>query len=87
MSTKPENVAYITCSKCLIEKQLDKFYKRGQICCDCNNEKRRQKYKNDEEKISMCAESAPGNEYKNKRKSPVIKIESCLFLTVVKFDS
>ena len=49
MSTKPENVAYITCSKCLIEKQLDKFYKRGQICCDCNNEKRRQKYKNDEQ--------------------------------------
>jgi hypothetical protein len=49
--------------------------------------KTKAKYKNEEEKISMCAESAPGNEYRNKRKSPVIKIESCLFLTVVKFDS
>jgi hypothetical protein len=49
MTTKPENVAYITCSKCFIEKQEEKFYKRGKICCDCNNEKRRQKYKNDEE--------------------------------------
>ena len=49
MTTKPENVAYITCSKCLIEKQTDKFYKHGKICCDCNNEKRRLKYKNDEE--------------------------------------
>jgi hypothetical protein len=49
MNTKPINVALITCSKCLIEKKSEYFYKRGKICCDCNNEKRRQKYKNDEE--------------------------------------
>ena len=49
MTTKPENVAYMTCSKCLVEKQAEYFYKRGKICCNCNNEKRRQKYKNDEE--------------------------------------
>jgi len=49
MTTKPENVTYRTCSKCLFEKQENCFYKRGKICCDCNNEKRRQKYKNDEE--------------------------------------
>ena len=49
MTTKPENVTYLTCSKCLIEKQEINFYKHGKICCDCNNEKRRQKYKNDEE--------------------------------------
>lgn len=49
MTTKPENVACITCSKCLVEKQEDNFYKHGKICCDCNNQKRRLKYKNDEE--------------------------------------
>ena len=49
MTTKPINVALITCSKCLIEKKSEHFYKHGKICCDCNNEKRRQKYKNDEE--------------------------------------
>ena len=49
MTTKLENVAYIACSKCFLEKQEEQFYKRGKICCDCNNEKRRQKYKNDEE--------------------------------------
>lgn len=49
MTTKPINVALITCSKCLFEKQSEHFYKHGKICCDCNNEKRRQKYKNDEE--------------------------------------
>jgi hypothetical protein len=49
MTTKPENVTYTTCSKCLVEKQVQYFYTRGKICCDCNNEKRRQKYKNDDE--------------------------------------
>jgi hypothetical protein len=49
MDTKPENVTYKTCSNCLIEKQTEDFYKRGKICCNCNNEKRRQKYKDDEE--------------------------------------
>lgn len=49
MTTKPDNVTYITCSKCFIEKQDVSFYKRGKICCDCNNERRREKYKTDEE--------------------------------------
>jgi len=49
MDTKPENVAYKTCSKCSFEKQEICFYNRGKICRDCNNEKRRQKYNNDEE--------------------------------------
>ncbi len=47
--TKPENVASIKCSKCLVEKTISEFYKRGKICCSCNNEKRREKYKNNEE--------------------------------------
>lgn len=34
-----------------------------------------QQHLNEEEKISICAESLPGNEYRNKTKSPVIKIE------------
>jgi len=48
MTTKPENDTYKTCSKCLVEKHSENFYKRGKICCNCKNEKRRQKYQNDE---------------------------------------
>jgi len=58
MNTKPENVAYMTCSKCLIEKQTGDFYKSGKICCDCNNERRRLKYKNDEEYRKKLIKSA-----------------------------
>ena len=58
MTTKPENVTYITCSKCLVEKQEENFYKRGKICCNCNNETRRQKYKNDEEHRQKLIELA-----------------------------
>lgn len=47
--TKLENVTYKICSNCKENKSTDKFYKRGLICCECNNFKRRQKYKNDEE--------------------------------------
>jgi len=49
MTTKPENVVNKTCSKCEETKPLGEFYKRGLICCECNNSKRRQKYKNNEE--------------------------------------
>ena len=48
-STKLENVTYKICSKCEETKPLDDFYKRGLICCDCNNSRRREKYKNNEE--------------------------------------
>ena len=48
-TTNLENVAYKICSKCDENKPIDKFYKRGLICCECNNYKRRQKYKTDEE--------------------------------------
>jgi hypothetical protein len=48
-TTKPENVASKKCSKCEETKSFDKFYTRGAICCDCNNFKRREKYKNDED--------------------------------------
>lgn len=48
--TKPENVTLIIkCSKCLLEKTVSEFYKSGKICCSCNNEKRRNKYKTNEE--------------------------------------
>jgi hypothetical protein len=47
--TKPESVAQKKCSNCKEDKTIDKFYKRGAICCECNNSKRRQKYKNDDE--------------------------------------
>ena len=54
MTTKLENVAYIACSKCFLEKQEEQFYKRGKICCDCNNEKRRQKYKKEVFNAATC---------------------------------
>lgn len=47
--TKLEKVASIKCSKCLIEKTVSEFYKHRKICCSCNNEKRREQYKNNEE--------------------------------------
>ena len=47
--TKPENVTYKICSNCKENKNSDNFYKHGLICCECNNSKRRQKYKDNEE--------------------------------------
>jgi hypothetical protein len=48
-TTKPVNGAYKCCSKCYENKSADKYYKRGSICCECNNFNRRQKYKTDEQ--------------------------------------
>ena len=50
-TTKLENVTYKICSNCEENKNSDNFYKRGLICCECNNSKRRQKYKYNEEYI------------------------------------
>ena len=37
-----------TCSKCSVEKKVDAFYKNGKnICRECNNIMRREKYNND----------------------------------------
>ena len=47
-STKPKIVTKI-CSNCNDEKRIDEFYTRGNICCECNNYNRREKYKNNEE--------------------------------------
>jgi hypothetical protein len=49
MNTKPNNVAQKTCSKCNIIKTNDNYYNTGNVCCECNNLKRRTKYKNDED--------------------------------------
>jgi hypothetical protein len=57
-STKLENVASIKCSKCLVEKT-------GKICCICNNEKRREKYKNNEEYRKRIIKLA--TDYKHKK--------------------
>jgi len=48
-TTNPKTVTYKHCSKCETDKSLDKFYSRGSICCECNNNKRREKYKNNDE--------------------------------------
>jgi hypothetical protein len=47
--TNPQKVTSFKCSKCLIEKTSIEFYRHGKICCNCNNEKRREQYKNNEE--------------------------------------
>jgi hypothetical protein len=50
MTTKPESDTTKYCSKCEKEKDIDEFYKdRSSICRDCNNNRRREKYKNDED--------------------------------------
>jgi hypothetical protein len=48
-STKPKNVTYKFCSNCEENKPTDKFYKSGVNCSICHNNKRREKYKNNEE--------------------------------------
>lgn len=64
-TTKPINVAYKICSKCEVSKNLEKFYKCGSICCECNNSKRRQKYKEDEEHRKRLIQMA--SEFKHKK--------------------
>ena len=49
--TKPQNVTHKVCSVCEETKTIEHFYKLGHglVCRNCNNYKRRQRYKNDEE--------------------------------------
>jgi hypothetical protein len=49
METKPLNVAHKKCSTCEKIKGINNFYKNKIICIECNNFKRREKYKNNEE--------------------------------------
>ena len=58
MTTKPENVAHIICSKCEIEKTTEHFYSKGKVCRECNNSKRRTKYQNDEEYRQKAIQTA-----------------------------
>jgi hypothetical protein len=63
--TKPPNVTYKICSKCEETKSSEEFYKRGSICCECNNSKRRQKYKENEEHRKKLIQMA--TEFKHKK--------------------
>jgi hypothetical protein len=47
-TTKPESVAHKCCSKCDKSKELCEFYATGRVCRECNNLKRRDKYKLDD---------------------------------------
>ena len=69
MTTKPENVAYMICSKCDIAKTSDAFYNIGKVCIDCNNLKRRTKYMNDEEYRNKLIQNA----IKTKQKKVLIR--------------
>ena len=64
-TTKPINVTYKICSKCEETKSLEEFYKRGLICCECNNYKRRQKYKENEEHRKKLIQKA--TDFKHKK--------------------
>lgn len=63
--TKPNNVAQKICSKCEENKNIDKFCKNRSICCDCNNNKRRERYKNDEQHRKKLIKMA--SEFKHER--------------------
>jgi len=63
--TKPENVASIKCSKCSVIKTLDEFYKYSKVCRSCNNKKRREKYKTDDEHRKNLIKTA--TEFKHKK--------------------
>lgn len=60
--TKPQIVTHKVCSVCEETKTIEHFYKLGHglVCRNCNNYKRRQRYKNDEEYrlkiIKECSE-------------------------------
>jgi len=64
-TTKPTNVTYKFCSKCEEVKTSQEFYKHGLICCECNNSKRRQKYKENEEHRKKLIQMA--TEFKHKK--------------------
>jgi hypothetical protein len=47
MDTKPEFVSTKKCNKCSETKTFSLFIKNKNICKDCNNKLRRERYKND----------------------------------------
>ncbi len=66
MSTKPESVASMMCLNCEISKSPIDFYARKKtICKDCFNERRREKYKNNEEHRQKIIKMA--TEFKKKK--------------------
>ena len=74
-STKPHNVTQKFCSICEENKTIDNFYIHGAICCDCNNSKRRQKYKNDEEYRKKIIKMATKYKHEKVIKNQKIKEE------------
>lgn len=67
MTTKPENVlhAHKDCSHCGTVKAIDQFYAHYSICCECNNAKRRLKYRSNEEHRKKLIQSA--TEFKHQK--------------------
>lgn len=61
--TKPNNVTYKTCSICFIEKNSEQC--NGSMCYGCNNEKRRQLYKNNTEHRKKLIKMA--SDFKHKK--------------------
>lgn len=64
MTTKPVIVTYVICSNCEIAKSSTEFYTKGKICRDCNNSKRRDKYKYNEEYRQTQIKSATAFKHK-----------------------
>jgi len=94
--TKPENVAYIICASCKENKQQDKIVKGRIICCDCNNAKRRQKYKEDEQHRKNLIKKAGDfkhnkvveNQKKKEEEQEKIGIENkqCKYCNIIKHE-
>jgi hypothetical protein len=63
-TTKLDSVNLKICSNCDKNTSIDEFYTRGSICRDCNNFKRRQKYKNDEQYRNNIIQQASSFKHK-----------------------
>jgi hypothetical protein len=60
-----DNNATKTCTSCNLIKELSNFLKGRNICCDCNNSKRKDKYKSDEAHRKVLIKQA--SEFKHKK--------------------
>jgi hypothetical protein len=78
MDTKPESVTYKKCSTCESLKSINNFYKNRSMCSECNNFKRREKYKNNEEHRKKIIKTACDFKHEKVSKKQKLKEEEQL---------
>ena len=75
-NTKPINDTYKSCSCCIQIKTIDQFYSKKNICKECFNFKRREKYKNNEEHRKKLINLASDFKHKKVLQNQIIKQEN-----------